>query len=667
MTTLNYVEIPSAATRLQSTSPRRHSLRPAPKIFISLPNPSPPPSPARRRSSSAASPPSLSILPQLLLSSTIPGAPGLLSPLGAASAAGAANIAQTRSLNPRRRMSQEPVPLLSIKDPLSVPIMSANFRRFVSCVGPVFWLQDRVEEIIMWRKGWKVTCAWMTAYGFFCYLPQLILCLPHIILIAVVVGSYPFPTSSSKEGGVTTSMMPDQPPPAEASVPWQANIQAIQNLMGAVSDLMDAVKPYIYHLRLSPAHLYPLQTSRLSSSTSTTSTIFSSDSINSVSSASTSSSNDQASNVTANTDTTTHPTPAYLYAKSQYSPYTPHILTLLILTLPPLAYIVSLPRFPMRLFAFVAGILPIFCTHPWSLSVFLPTMALALEGTWNGALPERLIASLEWLRNTRLYKLWLRFGPVPGGKIADGKGTLVGKSKDTPLKMLVQRILDNDRLTDACWSSEMREVELWENERYIGPAITDSTSTSSLSSGTSRSSMPSLSSLTSSPQKTKSTSKGKGVWSKSNLRPSERGPWTRRRDGWNGFSGGIGEEGVEAEGQVSSNLTFSLAPGWAFVETEDWRKDVAAEWALDECGGGDEDGWVYTNDSWLDPRPSPVERPPAPVTEGDEKSGGDAGGGKGKVEESRVIDLGHGGPYVTRRRRWLRRVWYDPVRARMEM
>ena len=57
---------------------------------------------------------------------------------------------------------------MSTKDPLSVPILTVNFRRFVSCVGPVFWLQDRIEEIVVWKKGWKVTCAWLCAYGFFC-------------------------------------------------------------------------------------------------------------------------------------------------------------------------------------------------------------------------------------------------------------------------------------------------------------------------------------------------------------------------------------------------------------------------------------------------------------------------------------------------------------------
>ncbi len=44
----------------------------------------------------------------------------------------------------------------------------------------------------------------------------------------------------------------------------------------------------------------------------------------------------------------------------------------------------------------------------------------------------------------------------------------------------------------------------------------------------------------------------------------------------------------------SSNLTFSLAPGWAFVETEDWRKDIQCAWA--PCSGDPGAfvcGWVY--------------------------------------------------------------------------
>jgi hypothetical protein len=91
-----------------------------------------------------------------------------------------------------------------------------------------------------------------------------------------------------------------------------------------------------------------------------------------------------------------------------------------------------------------------------------------------------------------------------------------------------------------------------------------------------------------------------------------------------------------------------LVTSWAFVETEDWRKDLGCEWS---GYGGDQgqcsffhrfeihsifcklmiyvfeiDGWVYNNDAWLGPRPVPYT----------------SGGGS-----------------VTRRRRWIRRVWFD--------
>jgi hypothetical protein len=57
---------------------------------------------------------------------------------------------------------------MSTKDPLSLPTTTTNFRRFVGKCGPVFWFQDRVEEIFTWKKGWKVTTAWMAAYSFLC-------------------------------------------------------------------------------------------------------------------------------------------------------------------------------------------------------------------------------------------------------------------------------------------------------------------------------------------------------------------------------------------------------------------------------------------------------------------------------------------------------------------
>ena len=96
----------------------------------------------------------------------------------------------------------------------------------------------------------------------------------------------------------------------------------------------------------------------------------------------------------------------------------------------------------------------------------------------------------------------------------------------------------------------------------------------------------------------------------------------------------------------SSNLTFSLSPGWLFVETEDWRPDLEGIWIAPLETDNSEshlslmkqvliwalDGWVYTNDTWSDPRPAPLEE----------------------------WKLANG---LTRRRRWVRRIYYDPTFA----
>jgi hypothetical protein len=125
------------------------------------------------------------------------------------------------------------------------------------------------------------------------------------------------------------------------------------------------------------------------------------------------------------------------------------------------------------------------------------------------------------------------------------------------------RLIDDDKLKDRHWQSELREVELFENERWFpGDESTG--------------------------------------WSKANLKSSERVAWTRGRDGWTGLAlDGIGDIRsvvaslappfllalVRSHGN-SSNLTFLLESGWAFVETEDWRADIEAKWSevsADDC------------------------------------------------------------------------------------
>lgn len=83
--------------------------------------------------------------------------------------------------------------LLSSQNSLSLPIVSMNFKPFVAAVGPVFWFQDQVEEIVLW------TVIWMAAYSFVCAFhfpvysnflltaPRLLPSqIPHIILIGVI-------------------------------------------------------------------------------------------------------------------------------------------------------------------------------------------------------------------------------------------------------------------------------------------------------------------------------------------------------------------------------------------------------------------------------------------------------------------------------------------------
>lgn len=552
MATLDYVDIPCGATRLKSisTSKRKTSMssdiRAAPTVYTSLPNPTPPPRRHTQKqmsismsAASALTSPTLNFLPQMLLSSAIP----------AAALEGGAEL----PANPRQKLDPEKYTLLSTKDPLSLPIMTNNFKRFVSKVGPVFWVQDRVEEIFTWKRGWKTTCTWMAIYTFICFYPKFIFLTPHAALIAIILATYPYPPSgqpfsinASRES--TADTLPQSA--TEGSIPWQANLQAIQNLMGAVSDAFTAAEPHVHHLILSPAHFKD--------------------------------------------------TPPRGSSSRPLSPYTPHILALLLLSFPVLAFVVALPNFPVREVCLVAGLAPFIATHPVvaKLAPFaLPIVQRAAPLIQSRALvvQKRIIVLLSILKTGKVWRL--RHGlPLPHEEEP------AQPTAAKPLSTVIQRIIDNDRLTDKCWNTEMCEVELWENERFGGTGPDAPAPTT-----------------------------GSVLWSKANLKPGERTPWTRGRDGWNGVgSGGMGNSAVEASGEVSS-LTFSLAPGWAFVETEDWRKDLLGEWS--GVGGADDDGWVYTNDAWLGPRSAPYT----------------AGGGS-----------------VTRRRRWTRRVWYDPDLAKQE-
>ncbi|KAI0712486.1 integral peroxisomal membrane peroxin-domain-containing protein [Earliella scabrosa] len=461
MATMDYVEIPSYATRLRSDSPST-DLRPAPKIVTSLPRPEH--SPVRSSSSPASTQP---------MSPSRVGGSNLTSILLTSALQLPANTPTT----PRTYGKAKDAPrLLSTRDPLSIPITTVNFRRFVARAGSIFWLQDRVEEIVLWKRSWKYTLVWMAAYAFLCYFPRLILLLPHAIVLSVLLAMHPVTRGREQVGNLSPKVVQPMPPtlPSEGSADWLANLQAIQNLMGAVSDGHDFAVQLVPYLTWS-------------------------------------------------------------------SPYSGLILTSAIVTL--FAMIPLVYMLPMRATCLVGGLLPFAFTHPFTQHTLLPTLQSGL-------------------------------GPLA-----------------TYVHACVFRLIDNDNLEDRHWRTELREVELYENERWApGP------------SGSSD-----------------DVTKAEGTWSKNHLKAGERKAWTRGRDGWSGVSD-------DGSGEVS-NLTFSLAPGWLFVETEDWRPDLEGVWA--DGVGADENGWVYTNDVWLQPHPHPVE---------EWKS---AGG-------------------MTRRRRWTRRIYYSP-------
>ncbi|KAJ7066420.1 integral peroxisomal membrane peroxin-domain-containing protein [Mycena amicta] len=479
---LDYIDVPASASRLrQQNSPNRdvNQIRRASRILTALPHPPPPPLHRRSDSASSITSPTknaVNLLPQLLLSSLPSSTPS----------------SSTNNNNPRATQQPTSSKLLSSRDPLSVPILTVNFKRFVERVGPIFWLQDRIEEIVFWKRGWRATTVWIAGYAFFCYFPRLLLLIPQIALIGIMLGTHPDANTNGTVKHRQNSKSLDGQEAVAAPVDWQANIQGIQNLMGFVADADAFLQPYLPYL--------------------------------------------------------TH-----------RSPYSPHLLTLLFVSLLPAIVVVSLPFFPLRTVALFIGIGPLLCTNPW-VSPHLPhLLAIVHANLENTALVRKIRARIDI------------------------------KGRSASLRTLAVRAVDDANLTDECWVAQRREVELFENERF-GTAAGDAL---------------------------------QQEWSKSNLRDGERSGWTRGRDGWSG----VGQA-------VSSNLTFSLDPGWAFVTTEDWRADVEARWAgidgADEPA--DEDGWVYTNDAWTELRPPSASYAP-----------------------------GIGG--LTRRRRWVRRIWYDHARA----
>ncbi|KAG6898707.1 hypothetical protein C0993_004956 [Termitomyces sp. T159_Od127] len=583
MASLAYISVPPCATRLESPS---QSLQRAKKVTTPLPNgtsqlsaPSTnTPTQTGMNSSTAAA---FSLLPQMLLSSTLPTTPSSPS-------------AKDKEKE-KEKVTRKGLQLLTTKEPLSIPITTANFKRFVAKVGPIFWMQDRIEEVILWKRGWRVTGVWMAAYAFFCYFPKMVFAIPHLALIGIMLASYPY-----------TKPKPGETFPTD-SVNWQGNLQGIQNLMGFVADAHDLVQPHAHLLVLTPSHL---------------------------------------------------PSPTYADAPvpPSTSSYPPLILLTLLLTFPPLVVLLASPLFPTRFVCLVGGLLPLVATHPRVFPI-LPTLAKLAVSLTHNVLCVLVRRYAELYRN--VFALWARIK-------TRGKGDPLIHTQEIdvdlpPLRTVFERIRDNDRLDDTCWNAEMREVELFENERFVASrSKATNNPVHPPSHPSDRPTSPTLVSSFSGVPPPVITSQGHRFplpstplfgatstgpdpadpgWSKANLRNGERRGWTRGQDGWGGVrtrsrtgsgesqgKGKTGDGGEKAEerdgvdldtgeGVVrseclfflpevfqheltwvclnlylvfgrSSNLTFSLTAGWTFVGTEGWRRDLARKWVGEGVGVG---------------------------------------------------------------------------------
>jgi len=62
------------------------------------------------------------------------------------------------------------------------------------------------------------------------FLPLLV---PHMISMGFILATYPYPSKTDEDPISAAQSIPAPQGATEGSVPWQVNIQGIQNLMGA--------------------------------------------------------------------------------------------------------------------------------------------------------------------------------------------------------------------------------------------------------------------------------------------------------------------------------------------------------------------------------------------------------------------------------------------------
>ncbi|WWC87024.1 uncharacterized protein L201_001907 [Kwoniella dendrophila CBS 6074] len=464
-----------------------------------------------------------------------------------------ASVNTSASAHKKGRNQGVPRELTTQRENFSLPLVSNNFRRFVTRVGPIFWLMDRVEEVLFWRKPiW--TWAYMMVWTFICFQPRALLILPSLVLILILLhiheknlplesllgisipastitdrkyvppspdpskpsvsassasntnhgstGSY----STTKDSeGETIEKIVVPPKETESSVDVYMNIQAIQNLMGLVSDGYDVIAP-----RLSTF-------------------------------------------------------------QSPNQPISPSTL-------------------PITFTHLILVALPATLLLPLTPSYLIPYILLPL-----GIAPPLLFHP-----NLTPFILSLPSHPIT-----------------KKIRSYIEEFLLDDKLSDEIGRSKISKVEVWENERLdpklsIGTTTSNSSSSSSSSNSTLGGSLSNNIIPLGSWSSKNLRASDKSPWIKVS---NENTKWNSIEDNLplpSSSSSTSTENTNTDEKDKQAKMILALKTGWEYIPNEDWRINLVGLWS---DKGVDDEGWQYTDDSWQNPAPTPYTEAETPLTD----------------------------------------------------
>ncbi|KAH9824291.1 Peroxin/Dysferlin domain-containing protein [Melampsora americana] len=154
----------------------------------------------------------------------------------------------TSPSHPNHQQTSNQTSITNDKESLSLQTTTTNFKNFVSKSGPIFWFQDKVEDILTWQDYLR-TSFWACLWAWLCINPIFFIILPNLAIIAILLSAYPNPNEIDSKEAVINLSEPHEPlptnEPKEGSVDYLSNMQNIQIMMGRISIGSDLVKAQI--------------------------------------------------------------------------------------------------------------------------------------------------------------------------------------------------------------------------------------------------------------------------------------------------------------------------------------------------------------------------------------------------------------------------------------